>query len=94
MAPVFAQLEPSAASIAYYLLQREIIKVQGADGLVARAVGNDVKGKISPAMNIIAIPGAYVNQWIAGALYVAVALMWLLPDRRIERVLADASTAR
>ena len=82
------------ASIAYYLLQREIMKVQGADGRVARAVGNDVKGKMSPIMYIIAIPGAYVSQWIAGALYVAVALMWILPDRRIERVLADAPTER
>jgi uncharacterized membrane protein len=75
--------------VAYYVLQREIMKEQGSDGLVARAVGSDFKGKVSPLAYAIAIPIAYVSRWIAGALYVAVALMWLLPDRRIERVLAD-----
>jgi uncharacterized membrane protein len=77
------------AGIAYYVLQWEIIKLQGRDGLVARAVGNDIKGKISPLLYILAIPSAYVSPWISGALYVGVALMWLLPDRRIERVLAE-----
>ena len=76
-------------AIAYWLLQREIIKEQGSESIVARAVGDDLKGKISPAAYALAIPLAYVNQWISGALYVAVALMWLIPDRRIERVLAD-----
>lgn len=76
-------------AIAYFILQREIIKEQGSESIVARAVGDDLKGKISPAAYALAIPLAYVNQWISGALYVAVALMWLIPDRRIERVLAD-----
>jgi uncharacterized membrane protein len=75
--------------IAYFVLQREIIKEQGPESIVARAVGSDVKGKISPAAYAIAVPLAYVSQWLSGALYVAVALMWLIPDRRIERVLAD-----
>jgi uncharacterized membrane protein len=76
------------AAIAYYLLQLEIMKEQGPAGLVARAVGHDFKGKISPVAYIIAIPAAlFMSEWIAGTLYVAVAIMWLAPDRRIERVL-------
>ena len=75
-------------AIAYWVLQREIIKEQGSDSIVAHAVGNDLKGKISPAAYALAIPLAYVSQWISGALYVGVALMWLIPDRRIERALA------
>jgi uncharacterized membrane protein len=77
------------AGIAYYILQSKIISDQGPNGLVARAVGGDMKGKISPIMYLIAIPTAFVSRWLAGALYVAVALMWLVPDRRIERVLAE-----
>jgi uncharacterized membrane protein len=49
-------------------------------------VGADFKGKLSPALYLIAIPAAFVNRWLAGALYVSVALVWLVPDRRIERV--------
>jgi uncharacterized membrane protein len=82
------------AAIAYYILQSKIIQEQGEDGLVARAVGGDFKGKISPIMYLVAIPTAFVSRWFAGALYVAVALMWLLPDRRIERVLAEEQSER
>ena len=74
-------------AIAYWILQREIIEEQGPGSIVARAVGGDLKGKISPVAYAVAIPAAYINQWISGALYIAVALMWLVPDRRIERVL-------
>ena len=77
------------SAIAYYVLRRQIILEQGPDSLVAKAVGVDLKGKLSPLMYLVAIPSAFVSRWIAGALYVAVALMWLLPDRRIERVLAE-----
>jgi uncharacterized membrane protein len=77
------------AAIAYYILQRRIIAVQGADSLLARAVGRDLKGKLSPLFYIAAILVAFVNQWIADALYVTVALWWLIPDRRIERALAE-----
>lgn len=76
------------AGIAYWILQREIITDQGRDSILAVAVGGDIKGKLSPILYLIAIPLAFVNQWIAGALYVSVALMWLTPDRRIERVLS------
>jgi uncharacterized membrane protein len=77
------------AAIAYWILQRAIIAGQGNASLLAQAVGRDLKGKISPVLYLIAIPSAFVHQWISAALYVLVALMWLIPDRRIERVLAD-----
>lgn len=76
------------AAVAYWILQRTIIRSQGADSVLARAVGRDVKGKLSPLFYVIAIPAAFVHRWIAGALYVAVALMWLFPDQRIERLVA------
>jgi uncharacterized membrane protein len=76
------------ASIAYWILQRVIIAEQGGTSLLAAAVGSDVKGKLSPVLYAIAIPSAFVHEWIAGGLYVLVALIWLIPDRRIERVIA------
>lgn len=72
-------------AIAYYLLERAIIRHQGAHGPLARALGRDVKGKISPLLYLAAIGMAFVLPWISHAIYVLVALMWLLPDRRIER---------
>lgn len=74
-----------AAGIAYYVLQSLIIKEQGENSELKRAIGSDFKGKISPVIYIAAIILAFVNEWIADALYVSVALMWLIPDRRIER---------
>ena len=79
------------AAIAYYLLQGAILRVEGPDSLLATAVGADIKGKVSPLCYAIAIPLAFVSPRIANGLYVAVALMWLIPDRRIERVLAARS---
>ena len=76
------------AAIAYYLLQRTIIAQQGRNSLLAAAIGRDWKGKISPLCYLAAIPLAFVSPWISGGLYILVALMWLVPDRRIERVLA------
>jgi TMEM175 potassium channel family protein len=75
------------AALAYFILQRAIIVQQGPESILATAVGRDWKGKLSPALYLIAIPLAFVNPWIASSLYVFVALMWLIPDRRIERVL-------
>jgi uncharacterized membrane protein len=72
-------------AIAYYLLQRAIIRQQGADGPLARALGRDVKGKLSPFLYLAAIGTAFVQPWVSHAVYVLVALMWLVPDRRIER---------
>ena len=73
------------AAIAYWLLQRAIIARQGRASLLAFAVGSDLKGKLSPVLYLLAIPLAFWQQWVAGAIYVGVALMWLIPDRRIER---------
>jgi TMEM175 potassium channel family protein len=75
------------AAIAYLNLQRTIIARQGRASLLAVAVGRDVKGKPSFTLYIIAIAATTVAPWIAWTLYVAVALIWLIPDRRIERTL-------
>jgi uncharacterized membrane protein len=75
------------AAIAYWILQQAILTKHGRGSLLAQAVGSDFKGKISPVLYLIAIPSAFVHQWIAGAIYVLVALMWLVPDCRIERVI-------
>ena len=76
------------AGIAYYILQRTIIIQQGRNSLLATAIGTDWKGKLSPALYLSAIPLAFVSPWIAIGLYAFVAILWLVPDRRIERVLA------
>jgi uncharacterized membrane protein len=73
-----------AAGVAYYLLQNAIIADQGADSKLAAAVGKDLKGKISPLLYAIAIPLAFVREWLSDAIYVTVALIWLVPDPRIE----------
>ncbi len=77
------------AAIAYYLLQRAIIAREGADSLLARAIGGDWKGKLSPVIYLSAVPLAFVSPWISNALYVAVALIWFIPDPRIERALKE-----
>jgi uncharacterized membrane protein len=74
------------AGIAYWILEQAILARQGPDSVLRTAVGRDLKGKISPVGYIIAIPAAFLSPWISGALYVTVALIWLVPDRRIERV--------
>jgi uncharacterized membrane protein len=73
-----------AAAIAYYILQTLIIREHGENSDLKRAIGSDLKGKLSPLIYVAAIILAFVNQWISDALYVFVALMWLVPDRRIE----------
>jgi uncharacterized membrane protein len=75
------------AAVAYSILQRVIIIHQGPDSLLAKAVGTDWKGKLSPVIYLAAIPLAFVNVAIASGLYVFVALLWLVPDKRIERAL-------
>jgi len=73
------------AAIAYTRLVASILSCQGRNTRLKEAIGNDVKGKLSLAAYACAIPLAFVNQWIADALYVGVALIWFVPDRRIER---------
>jgi uncharacterized membrane protein len=77
------------AAVAYYILQRLIVVQQGANSKLEAAIGKDIKGKISPLIYLAAIPLAFVNQWISAGLYVLVALMWLIPDRRIESKLNE-----
>src|SRR3954452_13579835 len=74
------------AAIAYYMLQQAIIRAQGADSILKKAIGRDWKGKISFLLYLAAIALSFVAPWAAQAIYVGVALMWLVPDRRIERV--------
>jgi len=76
------------AAIAYIILQRVIIAEQGESSLLATAVAGDRKGKLSLLLYAIAIPAAFLHQWISGGIYVLAALIWLIPDRRIERALA------
>jgi len=77
------------AAIAYWILEWLIVHCEGAQSLLARAVGGDFKGKLSIALYAIAIVSAFVAAWLAQILYLAVALLWLVPDRRIERLLRD-----
>ena len=72
------------AAIAYFVLQSAIVAEHGPDSTLASALGRDLKGKISPVIYSAAIPLAFVDRWIALALYVVVACMWLIPDRRLE----------
>jgi len=80
------------ASLAYWLLQRTIVASEGGGSLLAKAIGRDVKGKLSPVLYALAVALAFVQQWAAEGLYVLVALMWLVPDRRIERLLGEPKT--
>jgi uncharacterized membrane protein len=74
------------AAIAYYILQRAIIRKEGRHALLAAAIGTDWKGKLSPVLYLAAIPLAFVDPRISNGLFILVALIWLVPDRRIERV--------
>jgi len=80
-------LMPAAA---YYLLQKAIMRKQGARSVLATALGADFKGKISPALYAAAIALAFVASWVSILIYVLVAVMWLVPDRRIENVLRES----
>lgn len=77
------------AAISYYILQTLILKIHGKDFILAKAIGSDVKGKLSPILYIIAIAASFFNEWISGAIYILVALMWLIPDKRIERIIDE-----
>ena len=77
------------SGVAYWILVQAIIRGEGEDSLVKRAVGKDRKGVISVVLYAIAIPFSFYGHWIAHSLYILVALIWLIPDRRIERVLSS-----
>ncbi len=76
------------AAVAYYILTLSLISLHGRDSVLANAVGRDFKGKISVLIYAVAIPLSFVYSWSACALYVLVAVMWFIPDRRIEKTLA------
>jgi len=76
-------------AIAYYLLQKAILRREGQASTLAKALGRDIKGKISPFLYVAAIALSFVDPLIAGVIYVSVAVMWLIPDKRIERALAE-----
>lgn len=80
------------AGLAYLVLQRVIIVSQGPGSILAAAVGRDTKGKVSALVYALAIPAAFIRPWLAGVMFVGVAMMWLVPDRRIERL--EAQTDR
>jgi uncharacterized membrane protein len=75
------------AAVAYKLLQHAIIAAEGPGSVLGTAVGGDWKGKLSPVLYLVAIASTFVLEWVALALYMAVALLWLVPDRRIEHAL-------
>ncbi|HWG40541.1 MAG TPA: TMEM175 family protein [Candidatus Acidoferrales bacterium] len=75
------------AAIAYYLLQQTIIRAQGEGSILKKAIGSDWKGRLSPVLYLIGIVAALRSPWVSQAVYVAAALIWLIPDRRIENVL-------
>jgi uncharacterized membrane protein len=76
------------AAVAYFILSRALISLHGRESVLATAVGRDFKGKISVVIYAVAIPLTLVNSWLALALYVLVAVLWLIPDPRIEKTLA------
>jgi uncharacterized membrane protein len=76
-------------AIAYQLLQRAIVHQQGKHSVLASALGNDFKGKLSPLLYAAAVALAFVDAWLSIAIYALVAVMWLIPDRRIEKVLRE-----
>ena len=75
------------AAVAYFILVRTLLSLHGRNSVLATALGSDLKGKVSVVIYLVAIPLAFVNSWLACGLYVLVAVIWLIPDRRIEKTL-------
>jgi uncharacterized membrane protein len=75
------------AAVAFYILQSLIVRSQGEHSLLAKAIGSDLKGKMSLVLYLTAIGSNFASQWISGSLYILVALIWLIPDKRIEIIL-------
>jgi uncharacterized membrane protein len=76
------------SAIAYYVLTRALLSLHGKDSVLATALGKDVKGRVSLVIYAVAVPLAFVHPWIACGLYVLVTIIWLVPDRRIERTIS------
>jgi uncharacterized membrane protein len=77
------------AGCAYFILTRALVARHGTDAPLTRALGTDFKGKISVVAYAVAIPLAFVRPWMAGAIYVAIAVLWFVPDRRFENMLSE-----
>src|ERR1043166_4631898 len=77
------------SAIAYFILTRALLRIHTEDSLLATALGNDFKGKVSIVLNLVAIPLAFVRSWLAFAIYILVAVIWLVPDKRIERTISQ-----
>jgi uncharacterized membrane protein len=77
------------AAVAYYVLQLAVFRRDGPNGLLRQAVGRDLKGKLSPGVYVLGILGSFVAPWLGVLAYVAVAITWLVPDRRAERFIHD-----
>lgn len=77
------------SGVAYFILQRCIRATQGEDSILARVMGSDIKGKISPVLYAVAIPASFLSAWISGGIYIFVAAMWLVPDKRIEKIVNE-----
>ena len=82
------------AAVAWWILQRRIIATHGADSMLSRAIGGDWKGNTSPVLYLLAIALTHYARWLSLGLYALVAMIWLIPDRRIERVLAEYDRGR
>ena len=80
------------AAVAYQILQNLIISRQGVNSILQKAIQKDFKGKSSPVLYLLAIGFSFYNEWIAGLIYIAVAMMWLIPDRRIEKKVAEVTS--
>jgi uncharacterized membrane protein len=81
------------AAIAYFILQSLIIKDHGKDSILAKALGKDLKGKGSPILYIFGILSSFFNVWLSGSFYILVAIIWLIPDSRIEKALKKEKTS-
>ncbi|MFC8731086.1 TMEM175 family protein [Luteimicrobium sp. NPDC057192] len=81
------------AAVAYFLLQRTLIRGQGVDGPLARAIGRDWKGKLSPVLYLVGIAASFWQPLVGVGMFVVAALIWLVPDRRVERFVAEHGTA-
>ena len=80
------------AALAYLILQTLIVRLHGRDSELARAIGADLKGKLSFVLYLVAICVSFFQPWLAGCVDIAVALSWLIPDRRMEKILDSSGT--
>jgi len=79
------------AAIAFTILQKSVLSEHGTDSLLSNVLEKDVKEKLSTILYVLAIPLAFVNQWISAAIFIIVALIWIVPEKRIENALKKSS---